>query len=247
VAVGAASKSLLKRPATLWTVPTESARGRLIEMGAPGESIELLPPAAEAPSDPQARRLAFREELGIADNIFLIVACGEMARGSGHKIASWVHAILRYVHPEAHLLLADGGGQKESILYFADGAGFLDEIHGPWPPSRRADVLAASDAAIVCDERACGTSALAEALAAGLPTVIFPIPDLLECAGEAALAARPATPRAAAQAMLRILEDPAVRDDLSGAARRRAGEQFSADAARQRLAAAYRRAVELAA
>ena len=225
---------------TVWTVPTEAARQKILARGLPPERVGVLPPAAEAPDQPAQRRQRMRESLEIGPDALVILAGGEMIRPAGHKIAGWVHGILRYVHDDLPLVFPDGGPIRESVFYFSRGAGFGDDIHGPWPPSERPDSLAAADVAMICPQRDCGTTHLAEALAAGLPTVIFPTPDLTECGGQAVLAAKEATPRSAAQAVLKLMEDASLRADLASAARQQAQERFAPATIRRALREIYR-------
>ena len=228
---------------TIWTVPTASSRQRLIAAGGDAELIHVLPPSAEPIDNHPARRRQAREELGLAPDDFALLAPGEMIREVNHKMACWVHAIIRHVAPRVRLVLPNPGPLKDSIYYFASGAGSTEEILGPWPPSHRADILAAGDAAVFFAQRDCGVTALVEALAAGLPVVAFETPDLVECAGPAALLAEACTPRAGSKAVLSLLETPGLADDVGQAGRSRAAEQFTVSLAKDALAGAYEAAL----
>ncbi|MHC4562993.1 MAG: glycosyltransferase [Planctomycetota bacterium] len=227
------------RGQTVWTVPTDSAKGRLAQSGVPVERIFVLPPAALPPDNAQQRRQRFRRELGIGDDQFIIVAPGEMIRPGGHKVAAWVHAMLKYVTSNVHLFMPDSGPLERTVLAFADGAGFIDDIFGPWPPSRRADALAASDAALLCHSRNCGTAAVAHSMAAGLPVVTFATGDLVESGGDAILHTAASAPRGAAQAVLRLIEEPDLAADLAERGRQRAAARFDPATIRAHLADIY--------
>jgi glycosyltransferase involved in cell wall biosynthesis len=63
---------------------------------------------------------------------------------------------------------------------------------------------------------------LLEAMAAGAPVICSALPELVEIGGDAVLAVRPVTPASLAAAARALLDDPARRERLSQAARRRA-------------------------
>lgn len=228
-----------ERSEAVWTVATEGARDRLIGAGALADRVHVLPPAAQPIDRAAERGQAFRAEIGLEPDHLVILAGGEMIRHGGHKAACWVHAILRHALPSMRLFMSDDGPHREAILAFDRGAGFVEEHYGPWPPSRRGDVVAACDIAMFCHVRNCGTTALAGALAAGLPTVIFGVDDLIECGGQAVLASKPATPRGAAQAIFAIAEDPALAQALADAGRQRAAQCFDVGAIGKTLATIY--------
>ena len=232
-----------RRLRTIWTVPTQASRQRLVAAGGDAELIHVLPPSGQPIDNHAARRQQARTELGLEADDFALLAPGGMTREANHKMACWIHAIIRYVAPQVRMLMPDPGPQKDSIYYFASGAGFTNEILGPWPASKREDVLAAGDAAVFLAEQDCGVTAMAEAMAAGLPVAAFGTPDLLECAGQAALIAEAHTPRAGSKAVLSLLETPGLADSLRQAGRNRAAEHFTVPLAKTALAGAYETAL----
>ena len=232
-----------QRLRTIWTVPTDGSRQRLIAAGGDAEMIHVLPPSAEPIPDHATRRQQTREALGLTPGDFALLAPGQMTREVNHKMACWIHAIIRHVAPGVRLVLPDSGPLKDSIYYFASGAGSTEEILGPWAPSHRTDILAAGDAAVFFAERDCGVTAAAEVLAAGLPVVAFETPDLAECVGSAAVLAEAHTPRAGSKAVLSLLETPGLANDLRQRGRDRAAELFTVSLAKDALAGAYQAAL----
>ncbi len=223
------------------TVPTVSARAALLAQGLPEKVVNVLPPPAPPIDDRDARRRRVREELGIGDHQRLIVVPTEMRRYRGHRIASWAHAIVRKVVDD-HLLLLPGGGPFERhVRFFAATTGHDDEVFFTERRYSPAEVLAASDLAAIFCERDGGVGALVAAMSAGLAILASRTPGVSEVAPheEAALLAEPASPRSAAAALLRMLDDDALAKRLSQNARRKAEQNFQPAACREKLESIY--------
>ena len=234
----AEGRSLRRCEATL-TVPTQASLNALVARGVDAGRITVLPPAARPPANPAEGRRIIREQLNIADDEILMVAPGELIRPMQHKIACWAHAMLRYVDPNIRLVLPDEGVDRPFVYSFARGAGFIDETYGPFPPSRRGEVLAAADVALIVPSGDLGAGVLAECLAVGVPTAAFHSPGLAECGGRAVRFAQTPTPRAAAQATLALLESADQARSLTDAGRQLAAERFDANTVRQALQTIY--------
>ena len=223
------------------TVPTLASRQRLLQLGMPERSVHVLPPAAPACGDAAARRQRVRGQLGLQNGQFLIVAPSEMTRADGHRMASWAHAILRRIESGVFLLMPGGGPDERGIRSFVVTTGFAGEVFFPGDRMSTPDALAASDLAVFFHDRDCGVGAMAWAMAAGLPVAASRTRDLAECApdGVAGLLAAPHDPRQASAAILRIMQDPALRQRLGQEAARRAGEMFAPSVVRGRLDGIY--------
>jgi glycosyltransferase involved in cell wall biosynthesis len=223
------------------TVPTEASRRELIGAGVPQWGVKVLPPAAGPIADAAAGRSKVRAELGVGDGHVLLVAPGEMTRGSGHKYAPWVHAVLRQVRPDLRLVVPGTGPDEEHVRYYAGTTGLDSEVfltEGRYWPR---ETLAAADLAVFFHERDCGAGALAAAMAAGLPIVASRTPDVVECTGdgEAAVLVDPGSPREGSAGVLRVLDDADLSRRIGQAASRRAAECFSVELCRNRLAEVY--------
>ena len=230
---------LLKTLPARITVPTQASFDSLIQLGIDAGRVSILPPAARPPVKPADGRRAIREQLELADDDILMVAPGELIRPMQHKIACWAHAMLRYVDPKIRLVLPDDGVDRPFVYSFARGAGFIDETYGPFPPSRRGEVLAAADVALLAPRGEIATGILAECLAAGVPTAAFRSASLAECGGQAVQFAQAHTPRAAAQATLALLESPDLARSLTDAGRQLTVERFDVGVVRGTLEGLY--------
>jgi glycosyltransferase involved in cell wall biosynthesis len=223
------------------TVPTAAARTRLLSVGAPPDSVHVLPVAAEGVDGVQERRRRVRSALGLADADRLLVVPAEMTSAAGHVYAVWAHAVVRQVHPNLKLLLPGGGPVRNHVRFFAGTTGYDDEIHLTEDRFPRADALAAADIAALMCTGDCGVSALVASMAAGLPIAAGDTPDAAEVAPheQAAILAAPATPRAASAAILRLVDDPDLGARLGATARRIAQEGHSVAMAKAALRRVY--------
>ena len=229
----------LAREAVTVTVPTQAARDTLTRAGFPAQRACVLPAAAASIDDLAGRRRRTRAELGLPDDALVLVAPDAMVRAANLACAIWAHAIMEHVLDDpSWLIMPTGGPMERAVMAFARGAGFIERIVGPWPADRLADALAAADIAMFVRTDDCGSSAVAAAMTAGLPIAAFDTPDVIECAGPAALPTEARTPRAAGQALLRLIEQPELARQLADHARSRAGD-FSPQAVKPVLADIY--------
>jgi hypothetical protein len=224
-------------------VPTEVARMVLLWGGVRESAVSVLPPAVRAvdQADTASRRQLARRALGVGDGQCLLVAPSEMTPAGGHKYASWAHAILRQLKGDLLLLMPLAGPNVERVRFFAASTGYGPEVFMPEDSCAhglsRQDALAAGDVAMFLAERDVGVSALAAAMAVGLPIAASNTPDVAECAPHqtAALLSPTCDPRAAAADTLRLMEDRQLAGNLGAAARGRARECFDEQACRRRL------------
>jgi glycosyltransferase involved in cell wall biosynthesis len=217
------------------TVPTEANRDKLAHAGINPNQIHLLPPAAAPIDNRVERRTAFRHRMGLPADAFVMVMPDAIIRPANPNMAAWAHAIMRYVLDDRSWLLTPAGGaMARAFSVFATGAGFVDEILGPWEPAEFDNALAAADVAVFFRQADCGCTAIASSMAAGLPIVAFDTPDLIECAAESALLTAHRTPRAAGAALLRLIEEPDLAATLAQASIARATD-FTPPQARKTL------------
>ena len=223
------------------TVPTEAARQHMIGQGAPADAVCVLPPAGLPIKDAAARRERTRGRLGLSDGEFVMVAPSEMTHEAAHRFASWTHAILRRFVPGVRLLLPGGGPVEAHVRRFAASTGYDREILLVGEDMPQADAIAAADVAIFLHERDCGVTALAAALAAGVPVVATNTPDIAECVPKhmVSLLAEPGDLRQASAAVLRVLQDGRLRDRLSRSGANRGRKLFSPARCRRVLERIY--------
>ncbi|MBI5723839.1 MAG: glycosyltransferase family 4 protein [Planctomycetes bacterium] len=219
------------------TVPTAPAADRLIQAGFKASAVHVIPPPAPIPSDFHARREPARQASGLAGFPCLLAATSEMVRDAGHKYASWAHAIAQHMHGRFGLIFPGDGPHESHVRFFAATTGFDDAVRFTGWRMERLDVMAAADIALFFATKDTGVSALAAAMACGLPIAGAATPDICWLAPheKAAILVSPGVPRLATVAVLRLFENETLRRDLGQAARARAAELCDPDKCRAML------------
>ncbi|MBX3397865.1 MAG: glycosyltransferase [Gemmataceae bacterium] len=174
------------------------------------DSVPVVDPEPAAPA-----------ETGLPAGARMILNVGGYDERSDQRSAVWSYDMLRYVDPQAHLVVVGDGPLRAKVEAFAKSIGRGDpRIHFVGP---RADVpaLLRSAAIAFSTHRAGGRTFLAEALAAGVPVVAVDTPDArtLIRDGENGLLVRRGDYPVQAGAMLRIVSDSALANRLTEGAR----------------------------
>jgi hypothetical protein len=223
------------------TVPTARAREELVRLRTDARRVFVLPPAVRPLPENTTAREKVREALGFSAEEVVILAPAEMLRGAGHDWASWAHAICREVQDRGRLIFPGRHSREPRVRFFANTTGFGHEAMFTGDEYSREELLAASDIAAFLYDRDLGVTAPAEAMAAGVAILASATPDISTvCENEKiALLTTPGSPREAAAAMLRLIEDPDLRARLGQAAKAHAAEHFTRDAVRGQLERIY--------
>ncbi|MFP4214984.1 MAG: glycosyltransferase [Planctomycetota bacterium] len=178
------------------------------------------------PAQTQTIRQDARSRLELTESEKLLVVPGRMVRGGGHRTALWARGMLCLIDPDIHIALPVGGPMLTHVRHFArhssiDGRGLLPESCLPLE-----DMLQAADVAVIIPSVSIAVSipTLLDAGRAGLPIVAADLPEVrrLYADGRDALLVEPGSARAAAAAILRILDDTDLADKLGRNARQTA-------------------------
>jgi glycosyltransferase involved in cell wall biosynthesis len=152
---------------------------RYRHLGVPVERVEVIPPgvsSAVSPPDP----LEFRKALEIPSHARLVMAAGGFDAAEGLRSAVWAFDVVRYIVPDAYLVLIGDGPERGRTERFARGLAFDDfRVRFAGPRSDVPDLLALAEVAWVTHCRG-GVNLALEAMAAGRPIVAFRTPDLAE-------------------------------------------------------------------
>lgn len=206
----------------------------LVALGIAPEKIRILPNAVDAPrfaASPQTRR-AFRAGSGIAESafVFLCVARNHPQKDFPTLLAAFREVRKRNPQRDVHLVIA-GRGADELGSQAGDLAGALhlcqfgadNPAHGvpSMPPDQLVALYLAADAFVLSSLLEGFSSALVEAMAAGLPLVVTDAPGIrgVVAHDREALMVPVVSPAALAGAMQRIIDDVPLRQRLSAAAR----------------------------
>ena len=226
-------RAKLPAAAALVALSNEMA-AELSSLGLAREKIRILPNAVDAarfaPS-PEDRR-AVRAGLGIADNafVFLCVARNHPQKDFPTLFAAFREVRQRNPQREVHLIIAgrDAEGLGVQTGDFGSAVhlcqfGAENPASGvpPMPPDKLVGLYLAADAFVLSSLLEGFSSALVEAMAAGLPLVVTDAPGIRGVVenDREALTVPVGSPALLADALERIMADAPLRARLSAAAR----------------------------
>ncbi len=177
------------------------------------------------------------------DGVVRVVALGRLGvRKGSYDLVAAVAALSPDVRARLHLTLA-GDGEVDEVRAAAGAAGVEDAVtvRGWVDPSGRDALLAASQVFALPSYDEGLPMALLEAMAAGLAPLTTPvgaIPDAITDGVDGVLVP-PGDVPALSAALARLVTDPALREEISVAARRRAAD-FAIAPWHERLSALWR-------
>lgn len=206
----------------------------LVALGIAPQKIRILPNAVDAArfaASPEKRQ-AVRAGLGIAENafVFLCVARNHPQKDFPTLLAAFRGVRRRNPQRDVHLVIAgrDAEGLRSQTADL-DGAVHLCQFgaehpaHGvpPMPPESLVGLYLAADAFVLSSLLEGFSSALVEAMAAGLPLVVTDAPGIrgVVAHDREALMVQVGSPATLADAMQRVIDDAALRARLSVAGR----------------------------
>lgn len=183
--------------------------------------------------DPQFFRYRSRRREGPP---FELVCVASLEEVKGHRHLIEACRILRDLGIGFRCHLVGDGPLRREVRDQVDAARLDDRvlIHGPQPRAEVAHMLFGADLAVlascptVSGKREGIPVSLMEAMSTGLPVVstrISGIPELVE-SGKEGILVLPGDPVALAEALGRLLRNPALRERMGRAARARIVEQF---------------------
>ena len=227
--------------------------GQLRAQGAPAERCVVIPPGVDArtfhPLEPAARdavRHAVRQELGLPADALLLVQAGRWQPAKGQVVLLEAVEHLWEAGIRAHAVFVggpSGAGDAGELPRRIEQSPARDGLlpRGAVPPSELARLLHAADLVVVPSRTESFGLVAVEAMACGTPVVAARVGGLPDAVGDAAALVDGHDPRDWAEALARLLADPAARAALGEAGRRRAATMSWRDTARAHLGA-YRTA-----
>jgi glycosyltransferase involved in cell wall biosynthesis/ribosomal protein S18 acetylase RimI-like enzyme len=193
---------------------------------------------------PPERAAALRRELGLPADALVVGAVGRLVAEKGYRELFAAARAVRQADPRVRFLavgtpdLDKADAISEAELAAAAG----DVLVTGWRDDVR-DLLAVMDVFVLASWREGMPRSAIEAAAMGKALVLTDIRGCREVArhDREALLVPPRDPGALAAAISRLAADPALRERLAAAARRRAQERFSEKDVAERVVAHYRR------
>jgi glycosyltransferase involved in cell wall biosynthesis len=187
-------------------------------------------------------RAKVRAGLGFGPSAHLMTMVGTFKRQKGHRFLVGAAAVLLPRFPTLHILLVGDGELADQVRTQVRAAGLSDHIH--FLGSRRdvPELLSASDSFVLPSLWEGLPVALTEAMASGLPVVATEVSGTSQMVidGESGLLVPPGDEEALAEAMHRLLSDPALASEIARSGRERIAASYGAKAQAEQLAALFR-------
>jgi glycosyltransferase involved in cell wall biosynthesis len=228
--------ALVRRVAVSGPAEGERCRG----LGVPADRLAEVPPAV-APAGEAPPHAELCRSLGLPRGARLVVAVGPLETIKGFRDAIWAFDILRFLYDDLHLLLAGTGPDEARLRQFIGVTQLEGRVHllGRCPDVM--PLLAGAEVVWVPSRADRGVNVALEAMAAGRPVLASRWPGLAEVVadGVTGLLLPPGDQGALARETRLLLDDPARRQRLGEAGRKRAADHFGTEALAARWAALY--------
>jgi glycosyltransferase involved in cell wall biosynthesis len=212
----------------------------------------VLIPNGIAPASSELSREAAREALGLPTDpeVRIVGQVSRMIARKGYEC--FLRAARRVVEQEPRVafvgvgFVAEARTYHEQLVALRASLGLDDAVRLLSYPGPIGDVYAAIDVFAHLSTEDSSPIAIHESMSAGLPAVVSALPGNLELVedGETALLVRPDDDADTAQAILRLLRDPALAARLGSGARRRYEERHAPVLMAEAHEALFRRILE---
>jgi len=230
---------VIGRLATRFVAVSTADAARMVSVeGVPAEKVVMIPnayvPRPEAPSG------NLRDELGIGAGIPLTTVVSVLRPQKALGVMLEAHARVLDTLPDAHLAIAGDGPSRDFLEHRARELGLDGSVHFLGHRRDIDSILRAGDVAAMSSDYE-GTPLVAFECMANLTplvaTAVGGLPDIVDN-GRTGLLVSPRQPGALADALLSVLEDRKLGEQLAAAAAARASE-FTIQAITARFAALY--------
>ena len=227
---------------------TPSQQRGCVAGGVPPERCHLVRPALGVATMSTAHeRGTMRKGLGLADDEFIMLAPGESTRAADHERAAWAGSILHVVDERYRVLLWGRGRRLDAAATLGHKLRQprLVVVAGRGRNVEFEDLLPAADAMLVTARGPVPTLPVAMAMAAGVPVVAVPRPELADVLVDnvTAFTVPSPAPRLIAQRVLDVRANPAATRDVAARASEHVRELFSPDRFGKQVEQVYQHAI----
>ena len=213
----------------------------LLPWGIPEEKIEVINAALNVQNyDTKLSGEWVRKKYGKNLIVSLKTLWGTNAKGIEYIIKAMEHVSRK--HPEWKYVVFGGGIERERLIRITNNLGLQEYVkfHGAVPSSQARDVLAATDIAPHSFVYEFSTSvSLLEYMAMGKPCVVTDVGAVKEFVKDTALVVEPENPKAIADGVIKLIENPKLRKELGRKARKLVEENYSIKTTVDRLEKIY--------
>lgn len=212
----------------------QTMRSHLVEgCGFPAEKVVSIPTGV--PFDrfvPQRDRAAVRKEIGIGEDVFMILMVGIIRGVKRHEIA--VRALKQVLAdvPGSRLVLAGEGPMRRDMEELAQSLAISDHVYFLGQRDDVADLMNAADVLLLTSRSEGVPQAVTQALGLGLPvvaTAVGGVPELV-VDGECGVLVAPESIDQTAAALSRIARDKAAARNMGAKGQAHVHRLFSLDA-----------------
>lgn len=221
---------------------SEYVRSHLLDRGVKPSQVRVVYPSV--PTDYASQGSTLRSELKLAANDIVITCVAVMRVQKGHKTLFAAVEPLLKAQPNVHLVLAGSGAMLNELQQYAADHGLERRVHFLGMRSDIPNVLNGSDIFALATESESAGMVFVEAAMAGLPVVgtrVGGVPEMM-VEFETGLLVPSNDPVALREALLRLINDEALRKTMGSAGRRfvQKGDKFSLQAMVSNTEQAYR-------
>jgi len=187
-------------------------------------------------------RAKVRAELGFGPSAHLMTMVGTFKRQKGHRYLVAAAAALAPRFPTLHILLVGDGGLADRVREQVRAAHVSDHVHFLGTRRDVPELLSASDSFVLPSLWEGLPVALTEAMASGLPVIATDVSGTSQIVtdGESGLLVPPGDEEALAEAIDRLLSDPALASEMAASGRERIAASYGARAQAEHLADLFR-------
>ncbi|MFN2114728.1 MAG: glycosyltransferase family 4 protein [Anaerolineae bacterium] len=234
---------LLRLADRVITVSRDQRRS-LLARGLDRRRVVLIPNVIDAASysAAAAERNAARASLGLSRDAPVVLTVGRLTEQKGLDDLLSALVTVREARPDARLLIAGDGPDRESLEQQARGQGLGGTVTFLGYRDDVPSLLAASDVFALASRAEGLPMALLEAMALGVPaavTAVGGVPDVVRD-GVTGLLVPPGDPDALAHRVLELIGDAEMARSIGAAAQQSVRRSYAPDHAARLLAATYR-------
>ncbi|NMK49135.1 glycosyltransferase family 4 protein [Achromobacter sp. Bel] len=208
------------------TTVSDHVRNYLIERGVPPNKVATVYSPIVLP--PPVEHSTLRDELGLADDDIIVGCVAVMRATKGHKDLIDAIAPLMASRPKLHLVFVGGGSPvfEQTQDYIAQ-LGLQDRIHLMGMRRDVPNLLAGFDLFALATQQEASGTVYVEAQASGLPVIGTDVGGVSEMFrdGDTGILVPPKNPQALADALQRLIDDPALRRRMGEAGRKMVWEE----------------------
>jgi glycosyltransferase involved in cell wall biosynthesis len=173
-----------------------------------------------------------RQRLDLPDGVPVLVVIAQLIVRKGHRFLLQALARVREVHPDVRVLFVGEGAEEANLRAQVSRDGLDGCVRFLGYRNDIGDILRACDVLVHPATMEGFANVAMQAMAAGIPVVSSAVGGMPESVrdGVSGLLVPPGDPPGLAAALLRLLEDPALRSRLGEQGRRIVEQEFNTDA-----------------